>query len=226
MGLVGCVAGQLCRRAILTDRDPVTLETLRLNVARNCPGKDVAVAELSWGDEAHLADLPLGQVDLILGSDVIYPSIGRSVIASLFRSARRLLRPGPGSQVILSFISRDGKPALRNLFEASLEEGIVLREVVDAGAPGMSHPNPIAATMGARILIFGLLEGPQTGSLGGGCEVVASKQREVVGGFFPGVWEEDPVREGQEEEEEEVWEPPFCGSDEEAEPPPSSQTSG
>ncbi len=109
-GLAGLLASRLLpptSRVTLTDRDGTALALLRTNAARVTAASDskerVAARLLSWGDAGHADQIVAGRgaASLCLGADVLYPAIDVGTVASLLRSARRLLGNGPDGRFLL-----------------------------------------------------------------------------------------------------------------------------
>jgi precorrin-6B methylase 2 len=206
-GLCGVVASQLrTKSVILTDRDPDSLDLLRRNADANKAG-DVHVARLPWGDEECVAALPTsrGAVDIVLGSDVLYPSIPQAVVDLLFETARSLLRPEGAGRLVLSFIARDGKQTLRAMLRSAKKAGFQLDEMIEAECVRSSRPE--STSLGARIFIYS--SPPADGSLS---EEHAMAFDRTVDSSLPAVWEDPPPGSSDSEEE---WEAPFAEEDEE-----------
>lgn len=106
VGLGGLLASRFASFIALSDREPSILEVdsisfceilIWMKVLRQNAGLssgNVAVCELEWGNESHEADLRSQngdkRFDVILGCDVVYPGMPRSVIEALFHSVKSL----------------------------------------------------------------------------------------------------------------------------------------
>lgn len=160
------------RRITLTDGDLESVTLLQCN-ARNhhreaditlCSSKfvdfsaaltaELAVMRLRWGNREEASSLVRGEeppVSLIIGSDILYPSISQDNIRQLLQCVRVLLlsrngkekttvgaakvrpskEPQPRGRFVLSFIDRDNKATLRNFVNALRIENYEVEDVID-----------------------------------------------------------------------------------------------
>lgn len=160
-------------RTVLTDGDPESVALLDQNAKHHhqgnnengassndgalsvAPTADIGVQRLRWGNEEEANVLVSGDgkaASLVLGSDILYPSIPLAVIRLLLQTARALLILGgvckataqdtaaeadPAQdcaklegRFVLSFVDRDNKATLRNLLLALREERFQIENVV------------------------------------------------------------------------------------------------
>jgi hypothetical protein len=190
-GLCGLVASKHCRSVMLTDREPIALDLCRLNVALSgC--KNVSVAKVLWGELEGALEWSAPRFDLVIGSDVLYPSITLHVVRGLLQTARAYLgqRDNAGGQLakrlLLSFVERDRKVTVRNLCRAASLEGFVIDDVVEESGD----------VLGSKLIFLSSVGAPLKD------EQVARNES-----FFSGLNDPDPV------EEPEVWAEPFAGID-------------
>ena len=90
-GIVARVHGG-AQRVVLTDYFPHTVANLAHNINANACQANVSAAKLDWADRKTWDDDLVGQVDLIVGSDLVYqessvPDIVNTVDALLKRDA-------------------------------------------------------------------------------------------------------------------------------------------
>jgi len=119
------------------------------------PIADIVVQRLRWGNQDEADALVSGDwkaASLVLGSDILYPSIPLAVIRQLLQTVRVLMIPEGkattqdtaeeeaaaaaqdgaklNGRFVLSFLDRDNKATLRNLLLALREEQFEIKNVV------------------------------------------------------------------------------------------------
>ncbi len=159
-------------RVTLTDGDPESVALLSHNAKHHfgegtemrvdgnnttfsmAPSAEIKVQRLRWGNQNEINVLVSGignTASLVLGSDILYPSIPLAVISQLLQSVRTLLTSGDESsniqdtakktdasqhvaklkgRFVLSFLDRDNKATLRHLLLALRDERFQIEEVV------------------------------------------------------------------------------------------------
>lgn len=209
-GLCGILASRLgTANVIITDRDDDSLDLIRRNIEANRPTEpcgEIQAARLPWGDEECMVALSAQSVDMVIGSDILYPSIPQEVVDLLFSTARRLLRPR--GRLVLSFIARDGKQTLRAMLHSAKRERFSLEKMLNGS--DVRGCRPESTSLGARIFVFSSAEGSST------CEAVEEGAvfDQAVDRLLPGVWQDPEPRSDDSEEE---WEAPFADEEEEEE---------
>lgn len=84
VGLCGIVMAKYARHVILSDGDSKCLDLVRENCIRNGVGSTTSCALVAWGSPPELPAMAAANVDLVIGSDLIYSP---ESLAPLFQTA-------------------------------------------------------------------------------------------------------------------------------------------
>lgn len=132
----------------LTDLNPETLANAQENVQLNKEhflvpdtATRVHVTAMDWGDEASYPAGPVGAVDVVLGSDLVYQ---KSLAPLLSQVLLKLLRPGGRFLYVAPATGRDGLPE----FLGMLSQGAGLTLVSEQEARPELMANPLEGSKG------------------------------------------------------------------------------
>jgi len=124
------------KSVILTDGEPLVLDTVGRTVEAFYAGMQVQLAQLLWGSDGNVADFfGRGCCDVVIGADVFHPSFGEPV--EVFELVEQLAKDLDCFKFIVGYVDRNNKDAV---FGAAKTMGWSYEHTPNEGFMGLAEP--------------------------------------------------------------------------------------